>query len=94
MSVVFTGLYIDWHGKVVPCCNIRSDAQEHKEYTVEDLSTGRSIFDAHAASGLVDWRWSLSNFDPQPAPCESCRRAVMADDPVARRILTLAKAFL
>ena len=92
---VFTDVYIDWNGKVVPCCNIRSDAPEHGGYVVDDLSAGSSIFHAYAASRLVDWRRSLFNFDPKSAPCDSCRYALMPDNAESRNLIgKLAKAFL
>jgi hypothetical protein len=67
---------------------------EHKDYIVDNLSTGRSIFEAYANSRLVAWRRSLANFGPKQAPCDSCRFAVMAEDPQTGKILSLAQAAL
>lgn len=93
--VVFTDMYIDWNGNVVPCCNIRSDAPEHTDYIVDDISTGRSIFEAWAAGKLVGWRRSLFNFGPKQAPCDSCRYALSPDNPASRHLVTkLANAFI
>jgi radical SAM protein with 4Fe4S-binding SPASM domain len=92
--VVFTDLVIDWNGRVVPCCNIRSDAPEHANYVVDDLSTGRSIFESFAASNLVNWRRSLFNFESKQPPCDSCRHA-LTDEAKGRRLVEkLAKAFI
>jgi hypothetical protein len=93
--LVFQHVYIDWNGSVVPCCNIRSDAPEHAKYIVDDLSKGRSIFEAYASSALVDWRRTLLDFGPKPAPCDSCRDGVMEDTPKARAVMSLlAEAFI
>lgn len=68
----FNSIYIDWNGKVVPCCNIRSDEPKHVNYIVDDLSTGRSIFQAYADSALVEWRKELYAEGPKKAPCNTC----------------------
>lgn len=68
----FTALYIDWDGHIVPCCNIRSDEPRHAAYIVDDLSTGRSIFQAYADSALVDWRNALKDEGPKKPPCNTC----------------------
>ena len=37
---------MDYTGKVMPCCNLRSDFPEHRDFIVGDLSDGSSsIFD-------------------------------------------------
>jgi MoaA/NifB/PqqE/SkfB family radical SAM enzyme len=93
--VVFEDLYIDWNGRVVPCCNIRSDAPEHQGYVVDDLSSGRSIFEAWASSDLVGWRRSLFNQEEKAAPCDSCRYAVMEPDDKMRRLMNMInRAFI
>jgi hypothetical protein len=93
--VVFRDLYIDWNGRVVPCCNIRSDAPEHAGYIVDDLSTGRSVFEAFAASRLVDWRRSLFDYEPKAAPCDTCAYEEMPDDESSRKLIaTLKRAFV
>lgn len=86
-AIVFEEVYIDWNGKVVPCCNIRSDAPEHERYVVDDLSGGRSIFEAYASSFLVEWRRSLFNYDPKRKPCDSCRHEVPVDNTESRRLI-------
>jgi hypothetical protein len=85
--IVFKHLYIDWNGSVVPCCNIRSDAPAHKDYIVDDLSSGRSIFEAYASSALVEWRRGLFSYGPKPAPCNSCSHAVPPDTPEMRALV-------
>lgn len=69
--VPFNAMYIDWTGDVMPCCNLRSDVPEHKQYAVTDLSQGHSIFDAYVA--LHNWRLSLMRFGEKSGPCATCR---------------------
>jgi hypothetical protein len=74
-SIVFEHCYIDWNGCVVPCCNIRSDADEHQPYIVDRLSAERSIFQAYASSSLFKWRRSLAGWGAKSEPCNTCKFA-------------------
>ncbi|OAI30631.1 hypothetical protein A1351_22430 [Methylosinus sp. R-45379] len=85
--VVFKHFYVDWNGCVVPCCNIRSDIREHEAHVVADLNDGRTIFEAYAASALVDWRRSLFNYETKKAPCSSCSHSVPQDTPEMRALI-------
>lgn len=70
--IPFQQVYFDYNGSVVPCCNIRSDEASHQNYIVDDLSTGRSIFEAYANSSLADWRRDLLTFGHKKPPCDTC----------------------
>jgi radical SAM protein with 4Fe4S-binding SPASM domain len=89
--VVFQDLYVDWNGSVVPCCNIRSDAPEHQSYVIDNISGGRSIFEAWASAAHAGWRRSLFNFEPKQAPCDSCRYQLVKDDEKNRNILNIIR---
>lgn len=78
--VPFDGLYIDWNGAVVPCCNIRSDAPAHAGYVVDRLSPTRNLFAAYADSPLVEWRRSLSGWGAKEAPCDQCTFDLQPED--------------
>ncbi|MGH8557521.1 MAG: radical SAM/SPASM domain-containing protein, partial [Methylococcales bacterium] len=77
--LVFKCVYFDWNGCVVPCCNIRSDVPEHQGFIVDDISTGRSIFEAYASSALVDWRRKLFRYGLKDSPCGTCSVCVPED---------------
>jgi MoaA/NifB/PqqE/SkfB family radical SAM enzyme len=69
----FETFVIDYTGSVMPCCNLRSDLTEHREFIVGNLSTpDTSIFDVYAGR-LSAWRHSLMGFDEKPFPCTTCR---------------------
>ncbi|HUI18987.1 MAG TPA: radical SAM protein [Alphaproteobacteria bacterium] len=92
--VVYRHLYIDWNGAVVPCCNIRSDEPSHRPYIVDDLSGGRSIFDAYANSALAAWRRELLRFGDKRKPCDTCFYEVPADSAELRQTTeALARRF-
>jgi MoaA/NifB/PqqE/SkfB family radical SAM enzyme len=71
----FSSIYIDYNCNVVPCCNIRSDAPEHKNYVVGNTNKN-TIFEIYAASALVSWRKNLYHFGKQMTPCNSCNRGI------------------
>lgn len=78
--IVFQHLYIDYDGSIVPCCNIRSDEPRHKPYVVDNLSGGRTIFEAFANSSLPDWRRSLLRYGKKKPPCDTCSYEVLPDN--------------
>lgn len=82
--VVFQHLYIDYDGSVVPCCNIRSDEPRHKQYVVENLSNGTTIFEAFANSALTDWRRSLLRYGKKKPPCNTCAYEALPDSAYLR----------
>ncbi len=67
----FRNLYIDYTGKVMPCCNLRSDAPEHGAYIIGDANT-QSLFQIYTTGSLVKWRKRLFDFGPKPIPCNNC----------------------
>lgn len=70
--VPFRFLYIDYNGKMVPCCNLRSDMPQHEECVYCDLGGNNDIFAAYAASNLVMWRRALVGFEEKAGVCRSC----------------------
>ena len=84
-AMPFYGIYIDYNGKVVPCCNIRSDAPEHRDYVLGDAGKN-SIFDIYFSKKSEGWRRSVFHFsDNMDAPCNTCGRIVY-DDSIENRL--------
>ncbi|MGH9946530.1 MAG: radical SAM protein [Pyrinomonadaceae bacterium] len=68
----FETFVVDYTGKVMPCCNLRSDFPEHQNYITGDLSNlDESIFDIYAGR-LSGWRKSMVGFDKKENPCRTC----------------------
>ena len=68
----FTDIYIDFNGKIVPCCHIRSDNDKHKEYVVGDLNT-EPLFDIYFSDKMIAWRKKLFNYNLKNfEPCKNC----------------------
>lgn len=90
----FETFVVDYTGKVMPCCNLRSDFPEHQNYVAGDLSEeDESIFDIYAGR-LAGWRKSMVGFDQKESPCTTCthrdlsKNLVNAISPQMQRQLT------
>nr|WP_320193029.1 radical SAM protein [uncultured Desulfobacter sp.] len=68
----FWHIYVDYNGKVMPCCNLRSDISEHIPYIVADLNESPDIFEAYTNQTAVNWRRKLAVISPKEAPCSTC----------------------
>ena len=67
--LIFSNFTIDFNGKVMPCCNLRSDHNEHQPFILGDLSDrGTSIFDVYANRISTQWRRSLARVSAKQAP--------------------------
>lgn len=66
------GVYIDYNGKMVPCCNFRSDIDEHAEYIISDLNFDPDIFLSYSSAIAADFRRSMLTYEPKSGPCSNC----------------------
>jgi hypothetical protein len=83
--LVFSNFTVDFNGKVMPCCNLRSDHPEHAGFVVGDLATRRaSIFDVYASAELVAWRRSLAGVGAKAPPCATCKQKTLEGPALAR----------
>lgn len=83
--MVFSNFTVDFNGKVLPCCNLRSDHPEHEPFVLGDLSDRRqSIFDIYASKISTDWRRSLVKVGPKEYPCVSCKQKSLEGDALAQ----------
>jgi radical SAM protein with 4Fe4S-binding SPASM domain len=65
-------VYIDFTGKVMPCCNLRSDVLSHEKYIVGDLNNEDSLFSLYASEKIIGWRKHLINYGTKNIPCKRC----------------------
>jgi len=80
--VPFTDLYIDFNGKVVPCCNIRSDIAEHSDFILGDLNDkDQSVFTIFQSPAAAAFREKLVGFHEKSFPCDRCNFAHIASSP-------------
>ena len=67
----FDSMYIDYNGKAMPCCNLRSDSEEHKGYMVGDANE-QTVFEIYSGKKLAAWRRSLGGTGRKAEPCTHC----------------------
>jgi MoaA/NifB/PqqE/SkfB family radical SAM enzyme len=82
----FYHVYIDFNGKVMPCCNLRSDVPGHANAVVDDLNTANDLFLVYAGETLASWRRSLIGFDRKGSHCTTCSFVTYDDTPEHRAI--------
>ena len=79
--------YIDYDGSMMPCCNVRSDIDDHKPYIIEKLKRGDDLFLAHSNYRMTSMRRLLLNEEVKTGVCRSCNFALEAMDDQRRTIL-------
>jgi MoaA/NifB/PqqE/SkfB family radical SAM enzyme len=75
----FHHVYIDYNGKVMPCCNLRSDLPAHRDAIVADLNDTPDLFSVYASETMAAWRRSLIGFGPKSGHCSTCSFVPYAD---------------
>lgn len=81
--MVFSNFTIDFNGKVMPCCNLRSDHPQHDAFVLGDLSGRRqSIFDVYASRLATEWRRSLTTVGEKADPCATCKQKALEGPPL------------
>lgn len=80
-------MYIDYNGKVMPCCNLRSDYKEHVSAILGDLTNrNRSIFSIYGSPESVRWRRALFNFNEKTGVCSSCHFASISYNSLGKEL--------
>jgi MoaA/NifB/PqqE/SkfB family radical SAM enzyme len=80
--IPFHDVYIDFNGKVVPCCNIRSDIPEHAELVLGDINyKGTTLFNIFSSRKAAYWRRSLIGYWEKVLPCDRCSFQEIAPTP-------------
>jgi radical SAM protein with 4Fe4S-binding SPASM domain len=64
---------IDHDGKLLMCCNTRSDYPEHKDYVFGELKEENDLFNVFFNSHFLKWRKILLSGDAKPDPCHTCK---------------------
>ena len=68
----FHHVYIDFNGKVMPCCNLRSDLPAHADAVIDDLHEADDLFLVYASDTMAAWRRSLIGFERKSGHCATC----------------------
>ncbi len=70
---VFT-VNIDHNGKVLLCCNTRSDDPKHQDLVFGELKAENDLFNCFFNSNFLKWRKILLNGNDKPYPCDTCKQ--------------------
>ena len=91
---VFCNVTIDYDGKVMPCCNLRSDFPGHDAYIIGDLSLQKNnIFNIYGGVAWERWRQQLAMVGPKGAPCLRCKHKAFSDKSLKRLDMKINKTF-
>jgi hypothetical protein len=82
----FHHVYIDYNGKMMPCCNLRSDLPAHRDAIVADLNEVPDLFLVYASETMAAWRRALIGFGPKSGHCSTCSFVPYADTAEHREI--------
>lgn len=77
--IPFKNLYVDYNGKYMMCCNVRSDEPRHSAYIVGDASTD-SVMDVFMGEKIIEVRKKVGIIDRIESPCSSCKYITRDDD--------------
>jgi hypothetical protein len=75
----FAHFVMSFNGLIAPCCHIRSDRPEHKDYIYGSLRDYGSIFQAFTSAPAAAWRRELSGVQEKRSPCDTCSAGVLQD---------------
>ncbi len=64
-------IFIDYNGLVMPCCNMRSDVEAHKDFILGDVNKC-DLFELFMNEKFIKIRKDLMSNAPKYAPCEYC----------------------
>lgn len=68
----FNNMYIDYTGKVMVCCALRSDIDSHHDGLMGDVNE-RSLADIFTSTAYDSWRNHHLTDGPKEGVCKSCR---------------------
>jgi radical SAM protein with 4Fe4S-binding SPASM domain len=74
---------IDFNGNVMPCCDLRSDIEDHKSFVLGNVEN-QSILDILSSEKAKVFQVRMAGQPPYPGPCEHCQRKLgryIRDDP-------------
>lgn len=76
----FAHFVMGFNGLIAPCCHIRSDRPEHKDYIYGNLRDYGSIFQAFTSGPGAAWRREVAGSQVKRPPCDTCSAGVLPDE--------------
>lgn len=76
-SYPFNNFTLAYDGSISPCCQIRGDVSDNRNYIIGNLRDYRNIFDAYGSIQAARWRYSLYAYSKKSGPCANCSAATL-----------------
>ena len=70
-SQPFEGLWVDYHGYVMPCCMLRHEVAAHTYASLGNIHN-KSLFELFCSKKMVEFRKKLKNYGVKRAACTYC----------------------
>ncbi len=68
----FHNMYIDYNGKVMVCCNTRSDINSHEDGVMGSVLEN-NLWHIYSSHKYDKWRDHLKDFSPKSGICKECK---------------------
>lgn len=81
----FAHFVMSFNGLIAPCCHIRSDRPEHRDYIYGNLRDYGSIFQAFTSGPGAAWRRELSSSREKRSPCDTCAAGILTNATATRQ---------
>lgn len=86
-----TDLYVEYNGHVMPCCNLRSDVEAHRPFSLGQIDeTPGSIFTVWGSPAAARWRRSMAVYGPKAGPCRTCKAREWPETRLAKALYGVA----
>lgn len=83
----FNEIQIEYDGTLLPCCNIHSGLDIHKNYILGKLENNGNLFVEWTNHNYVNWRKKLITFGAKGPPCTNCEDSIVVRDTPDSRLM-------
>jgi len=80
----FSELQVEVDGSLMPCCELRSDAPDHRDAVLGRMTPQSDLFSLWSNARYVAWRRELFQLSPKTGPCRHCIGSAPQDSPALR----------
>lgn len=67
-------IQVDYDGNYTPCCELRSDIDEHKKYILGNIATN-TVFDIHTNKKMTEFRKDIFTIGGKKDVCYYCKQS-------------------